>query len=188
LGAGAQQQVRRSWLWQNPLPQGNTIHAVRFAPDKLSGWAVGAGGTILRTTDGGFSWREQHSNTIVPLYGLHVRDAKTAVAVGSRGQILTTENGGSRWVLRPTKVDDHLFAVAFAPDGKHGWAGGSYGQIVRTTDGGRTWAQQASGVRSHLYSVSFADAAPWPAKRALCSSRRTAARHGLIAPCRPTCR
>jgi hypothetical protein len=26
----------RGWLWQNPLPQGNAIHALRFAADKLS--------------------------------------------------------------------------------------------------------------------------------------------------------
>jgi photosystem II stability/assembly factor-like uncharacterized protein len=49
----------RGWLWQNPLPQGNAINAVRFAADKRHGWAVGSNGTILRTEDGGFSWEAQ---------------------------------------------------------------------------------------------------------------------------------
>src|SRR4051812_39269339 len=136
------QQTERAWVWQNPLPQGNAIYAVRFAADKRSGWAVGADGVILRTTDGGFRWEEQHAQTPVPLYGLFVRDAKRAVAVGARGIVLTTENGGERWVVRQTGVKDHLFSVAFAPDALHGWAVGSYGQIVKTPDGGRTWRRK----------------------------------------------
>ena len=69
LKARAQQQPsQQGWAWQNPLPQGNAIHAVRFAADKLSGWAVGAGGVILRTRDGGFRWDEQHSGTASTLY------------------------------------------------------------------------------------------------------------------------
>src|SRR4028119_821178 len=51
------QDFRPKWEWQNPLPQGNSIFAIRFAGDKLTGWAVGADGTILYTRDGGFNWQ-----------------------------------------------------------------------------------------------------------------------------------
>src|SRR5919199_5900 len=90
-GAGAAAQAERAWAWQNPLPQGNAIHAVRF----------GADGVILHTSDGGFRWEEQKTPAPVPLYGLYVRDAKHAVAVGARGVVLTTDDGGGRWTLRP---------------------------------------------------------------------------------------
>jgi hypothetical protein len=40
------------WFWQNPLPQGNWLNGVSFT-DANTGTAVGSGGTILRTTDGG---------------------------------------------------------------------------------------------------------------------------------------
>ena len=167
-GSGAAAQAERAWAWQNPLPQGNAIHAVRFAADKLSGWAVGADGVILHTSDGGFRWEEQKTPAPVPLYGLYVRDAKRAVAVGARGVVLTTDDGGARWTLRPVgerrknapairEGANHLFGVAFAPDAVHGWAVGSYGEILKTADGGRTWVMQTSGVRAHLYSVAFAD-------------------------------
>ena len=96
----AARQAQQPWLWQNPLPQGNAIYAVRFASDKLTGWAVGADGVILHTTDGGFRWEEQHAQTPVPLYGLFVKDVKRAVAVGARGTVLTTEDGGRSWVVR----------------------------------------------------------------------------------------
>src|SRR5688572_25113328 len=65
-GVGA--QAERAWVWQNPLPQGNAIYAVRFAADKRTGWAVGADGVILHTEDGGFRWEEQRAPTPVPLY------------------------------------------------------------------------------------------------------------------------
>src|SRR5215213_6802294 len=127
-GAGAAAQSERAWVWQNPLPQGNAIYAVRFAADKRTGWAVGADGVILHTSDGGFRWEQQHAPAPVPLYGLYVRDARRAVAVGSRGLALTTDDGGRRWVLRPTNPKEagsskgapapkegsnHLYSVAF---------------------------------------------------------------------------
>jgi hypothetical protein len=43
------------WFWQNPLPQGNTLNSVQLVSADI-GWAVGDGGTILKTTDGGLSW------------------------------------------------------------------------------------------------------------------------------------
>src|SRR5437763_11189971 len=144
-GAAAQ-EAERVWLWQNPLPQGNAIYAVRFAADKHTGWAVGADGVILHTTDGGFRWEEQHALTPVPLYGLFVKDARRAVAVGARGLVLTTNDGGRRWMIPQTAAKthtNHLFSVALAPDALHGRAAGCYADVVQASDGGRTWAAQA---------------------------------------------
>src|SRR5438270_5560924 len=80
----AAQQAERVWLWQNPLPQGNAIYAVRFAADKRTGWAVGADGVILHTTDGGFRWEQQHAETPVPIYGLFVNVARREDSCGVR--------------------------------------------------------------------------------------------------------
>ena len=160
-GACAATASQQGWAWQNPLPQGNAIHAVRFAADKLTGWAVGADGVILRTRDGGFRWDEQHSRTAVPLYGLYVKDARRAVAVGARGVVARRRPDGGEQVeaaRRPSRQRDHLYGVAFAPDAAHGWAVGSYGQIVKTPDGGRTWRRKCRARRAHLYAVAFADA------------------------------
>jgi len=41
----------RQWVWQNPLPQGNTLQDFSLV-DTNTGFAVGARGTILKTTDG----------------------------------------------------------------------------------------------------------------------------------------
>ena len=47
------------WFWQNPLPQGNPLTSICFT-DANTGWAVGTGGTIMKTTDGGSNWENQN--------------------------------------------------------------------------------------------------------------------------------
>src|ERR671912_691633 len=101
LASGTLAQTR-GWLWQNPLPQGNAIYAIRFAADKEHGWAVGADGAILQTDNGGFEWDAQSAPVPTALYGLYVKDKSRAVAVGARGNVLTTTNGGDQWKLRPS--------------------------------------------------------------------------------------
>src|SRR5436190_5271759 len=51
-----------TWVWQNPLPQGNLLASVSFV-DANNGTAVGDGGAIVRTTDGGANWSQQTSGT-----------------------------------------------------------------------------------------------------------------------------
>ena len=126
--AGQAQDPDRGWQWQNPLPQGNSINAIRFAPNKRHGWAVGSNGVVLTTSNGGFEWQEQLSPTNTTLYGMYVKDRSRVVVTGARGVVMTTSNGGSKWVLRKTNIRDHLFAVTFAPqDPLKGWAVGTFG-------------------------------------------------------------
>jgi len=134
--AARAQEPARGWQWQNPLPQGNSINSIRFAPDKKRGWAVGANGVVLTTNNGGFEWEEQQSPASTTLYGMYVKDRSRAVVTGARGVVLTTSNGGAKWVLRQSGVRDHLFAVTFAPKNPLlGWAVGTFGSIISTTDG-----------------------------------------------------
>ncbi|HPS65578.1 MAG TPA: hypothetical protein PK447_08390, partial [Ignavibacteria bacterium] len=44
--------LNAQWVWQNPLPQGNTLDAVSFV-NANTGYATGAYGTIMKTTNGG---------------------------------------------------------------------------------------------------------------------------------------
>src|SRR6266513_2943959 len=45
----------RQWVWQNPLPQGNTLQDFSFIYTN-NGLAVGARCIILKTIDGGNNW------------------------------------------------------------------------------------------------------------------------------------
>ena len=185
FSASGQGLNTRSWQWQNPLPQGNTINNVKFAADKKTGWAVGGDGTILRTRNGGFTWEEQDSFANTTLYSLYVKDKARLVVSGAGGVILTSNNGGAKWIRRATGTRDHLFCVTFAPqDHLKGWAVGSFGAIVQTIDGGVTWKLQPAITNAHLFSVAFGDATHgWlSAREARFSSPATAAQVGMSKP------
>src|SRR6478672_6360356 len=62
------------WIWQNPLPQGNTLQDFFFI-DTNNGFAVGARGTILKTTDGGNDWEIIAGATEDDLYGVSFTDS-----------------------------------------------------------------------------------------------------------------
>jgi photosystem II stability/assembly factor-like uncharacterized protein len=83
------------WFWQNPLPLGNSLYAVSVL-DSDTVTAVGADGTIVRTTDGGATWERQTSGTKNFLAGVSFVDANTGTAVGVAGTILRTD-GGATW-------------------------------------------------------------------------------------------
>ncbi|QLQ05320.1 MAG: hypothetical protein HZY76_03880 [Anaerolineae bacterium] len=68
--------------------------------DSQTGWAVGRGGVVLRTIDGGAHWIQQTSGTGLDLLGLAVVDAQNAWAVGANGTVVTTSNGGANWATR----------------------------------------------------------------------------------------
>ena len=63
--------------------------------------AVGATGTILRSTDGGVTWASATSGVTENLYGAVGYDGNFAV-VGANGTILTSSVGGEGYTIVPT--------------------------------------------------------------------------------------
>ena len=58
------------WFYQSRVPeQNNTLESVKFISTEV-GWAVGVGGTILRTIDGGETWTSQTSGTTNQLFDI----------------------------------------------------------------------------------------------------------------------
>ena len=113
FSVSAQKKNSLGWVWQNPLPQGNPLYSINFTKDKQTGYAVGADGTILSTTDGGFNWIPQQSPTETVFSSVFVRDKLHTVAVGIRGTVVTTIDGGKKWMVIPTGIKDHLQSVTF---------------------------------------------------------------------------
>ena len=114
-------------------------------------WASGTGGTCLRTTDGGASWRAVGPPNTADLdfRDVHAVDASTAyllsIGQGPLSRIYKTADGGVSWALSHQNRDPNGFldAIAFW-DADHGLAlgdpvDGRY-RILATDDGGRSWA------------------------------------------------
>src|SRR5689334_15858694 len=61
-----------------------TLMGVFFRDPNL-GWAVGSGGTVLKTTDGGQKWKKQISGTTAQLTGVFFVDDKVGWIIGVNG-------------------------------------------------------------------------------------------------------
>ena len=137
------------------------LNAVFFQADGRTGVAVGAGGTIVRTTDAGATWSRPPSGTTFNLNGLWFSTASEGWAVGSNGTVVHTSDGGQSWArVTNVGVGDVLFDVQFAGSDS-GWVVG----------GSRTRAAHR-GRRRVLGGHSTADELRTPRRRVLGPARR----------------
>jgi len=141
-----------AWTWRYPVPQGNTLRAVRFSP--AAGIAVGDHGTIIRTGDGGLSWSYVPNPYVQHIQGLSHQSGSKWLAVGREGLILASDDGGLAWTRRPTDSRADLFAVDFAT-AEIGAAVGSAGTILWSEDAGTSWIPRNSGIKSDLRGIAF---------------------------------
>ncbi|MBE0430017.1 MAG: hypothetical protein IBX61_09150 [Thermoleophilia bacterium] len=150
------------WEWSRPDPQGNTILDFDFV-DGNTGWAVGSGGVVLKTTDGGSNWISQTPDATCvgvishgcTLSGVDFINAATGWAVGEYGTVFRTTNGGDSWtkqVLPAPYSSTTLNSVSFI-NTSVGVAAGN-GHVFYTTNGGATWTRSAGpGTSFHYASV-----------------------------------
>jgi photosystem II stability/assembly factor-like uncharacterized protein len=113
-------------------------------------WASGAGGTILRTTDGGLTWQPR------PVPGgekLDFRDVDAlsdrvayalSIGPGEASRIYKTTNGGGQWELQFANTDPKVFldAMAFRDENSGvAFSDSVDGRfvILTTANGGRAW-------------------------------------------------
>jgi photosystem II stability/assembly factor-like uncharacterized protein len=82
-------------------------------------WAVGAGGVIVASSDGGATWTARTSGTAQDLHAVAFADATHGWAVGAGGTILATTDGGATWAPQTSGTGSDLTGVAFA-DATHG--------------------------------------------------------------------
>jgi photosystem II stability/assembly factor-like uncharacterized protein len=141
----------RAPRWE-PVPSGSTQqHRGLDAVDKRTVWLAGVGGEVLRTSNGGRSWRTVSPPDAGALQfrDVEARDSRRAsvlsIGNGSDSRIYTTRDGGSSWTTAFVNDDPAAFydCMAFYPGGKRGLAlsdpvGGKF-RILATEDGGRSW-------------------------------------------------
>ncbi|MBI4434498.1 hypothetical protein HY635_01635, partial [Candidatus Uhrbacteria bacterium] len=125
--------------------------------DVITGWTVGASGTILKTTTGGSTWTSQTSGSAQNLKNVHAIDTSTAYVTGSSGTILKTTNGGTTWTAQTSGTTHRLWGLS-CTDASTCWAAGENGVLLKTTNGGTTWTAQTSGTSQVLYGIQLLDA------------------------------
>lgn len=106
------------------------------AVDAATAFAVGDSGTILKTTDGGASWKKQRSGVRTRLQRVQFLDSSTGYVAGVA--MLKTENGGADWQTLALPTTEQLFSLYFV-NTQVGFVGG-HRTLLKTTDGGLTWS------------------------------------------------
>jgi photosystem II stability/assembly factor-like uncharacterized protein len=122
------------------------------APSDEVAWASGAGGTVLRTADGGATWTKL---PVPDADKLDFRDVDAvsgttawilSIGAGAASRIYNTTDAGAHWTLQFTNDDARAFfdAMAFW-DAQHGIAMSDsvdgHFVIITTEDGGATWTR-----------------------------------------------
>jgi photosystem II stability/assembly factor-like uncharacterized protein len=147
----ASSAIAQSWTPQTS----NTTASLRgvSAVNERVVWASGSGGTYLRTTDGGTSWRSAQvpGAESLDFRGIRAIDERTAflmsIGPGDKSRIYKTTDAGEHWTLQFTQPDPKGFfdAIAFW-DATHGIVVGDAlagaAEVRTTDDGGVHWQRQ----------------------------------------------
>jgi photosystem II stability/assembly factor-like uncharacterized protein len=125
--------------WKNPIPQGNALYAMAFE-DSLVGYAVGAKGTCMKTTDGGQTWIDQTSfpGFAKDLRDVLVRGPADLIAVGETPGIFRSLDGGLSWIAVSNPSTETLNNIEVI-SGDTLSVVGDGGRVLHSTDGGGTW-------------------------------------------------
>jgi photosystem II stability/assembly factor-like uncharacterized protein len=114
-------------------------------------WASGAGGTVLRTTDGGATWEKKvvAGADALDFRDIEAFDDRTAyvlsIGSGEQSRIYRTTDAGATWTLQFQNTDPKAFLddMKFA-DGRRGIAFSDSvdgAQVIFRTEDGSTWTR-----------------------------------------------
>ena len=166
--------------WTRQLGTEQPLRAIAFV-DEQNGLAVGEGGVIYRTAEGGVppegqgvlcagstcedetpsTWALVESGTTLALTDIAFVDSSHLWIAGEKGLVLRSTDGGVSWETVDTGVDATLLSVSFNSADK-GVVVGEGGTVLVTVDGGSTWQSSDAGTTSTLNAVDFAgDASLW---------------------------
>lgn len=151
-GDGLQRSIDNGQTWSTPL-NASGLRDVHLATSS-AGWAVGDGGRVFRTSDGGASWTQSNvPGSSGTLRAVHFLNATTGWVVGDSGKHFKSVDGGVTWSAVNVPNSSHFTDVFYA-DSQRGWiaAGAS---VLITLDGGGTWTNWniGGGARADRLSV-----------------------------------
>lgn len=146
------------WRQAAAVPVSTLLTSVHFA-DADHGWAVGHGGAILATTDGGEHWQVQRLalGEDRPLFSVYFFNAQEGVAVGLWSLTLTTQDGGKTWheqhLPNPpgsTKADANLMQL-FAGEAGRLYVAAERGLVLKSVDRGASWSYLSTDFKGSFW-------------------------------------
>lgn len=131
-----------AWVWQNPMPMGNSISKISFA-DPNTGYASLSCGTILKSTNGGNNWfgltvdENYHYNYISFLNSSTGIVSASTRRSPSSYRLFNTINGGANWNSINFDTTKPFLNIIFS--NKDTLYSCDYNNIYKSTNGGLNW-------------------------------------------------
>lgn len=146
--------------------------------DPTTGWAIGANNRVLRTTDGGASWKDvtppyahsaQAAGVLEDFLSASLAWVAIAPTYGTPPplQIFRTTDGGQTWQMVLVQ-SDNVGQITFL-NAQDGWilsgieaaAGPKAVDVFRTTDGGKTWTKVSTASPTYWSPNALPPGAEW---------------------------
>jgi photosystem II stability/assembly factor-like uncharacterized protein len=143
------------WTELNPKVPRVDYVGVHFV-NKDTGWAVGDLGALIKTTDGGASWKTIQTNITVPILKVRSINGQTVIASGYGGLILRSTDGGETFLQISAGLSsgDDLWGLEMIND-TLSWACGA-NKLIKTTDDGLSWQIVSTpGYTGNLWWIDF---------------------------------
>jgi photosystem II stability/assembly factor-like uncharacterized protein len=137
-GRRAETPMLRVSVIQNPY-----LFTIYFR-DGDHGLISGLGGVVMRSDDGGRTWRYETLDRKQALFSVTALDGR-AIAVGEKGLVRLSTDGGVNW--KPFSGDAFPTVFTFMRDlgfehkQRVGFIVGQQGMVLRSQDGGKNWTQ-----------------------------------------------
>lgn len=137
--------------------------------NEMTAFAVGVGGMIMKSTDGGTTWSAvTHGLTSQDLYVVHFATDQVGFIGGLSATVLKTVDGGATWTNISTNLPEIITTYAqlstqaindfYFLDANNGFATGYNGIILKTTDSGATWTFHGALGAGTFRSIFFVNA------------------------------
>ena len=139
--------------WTEPVSGvSSDLNDVHF-PTSLVGYAVGEGGSLIKSVDAGDNWTVLSSGSTASLQGVHFTSEDIGFIVGDN-TMLTTTDGGTNWQTVSLPVSEILMDIEFT-NATTGFCVGAGGTLLKTTDGGANWTIKDSDCDRYLSKIQF---------------------------------
>ncbi|KAF3996170.1 YCF48-related protein [Glaciimonas immobilis] len=144
----------KSWT-QVASPVAADLTAIRFS-DANHGWIVGHDAVVLKSTDGGLSWRRALDGRAILNIILKTYTARSAAGDAVATSVMNDAKASAAQSATPGVYPYPLLDVWFA-NNSEGFVVGAFGLILHTTDSGVTWTpwieRTENDHMNHIYAV-----------------------------------
>lgn len=153
-------QIDDGWVEAGNVAYNSTLKSIVFTTiDK--GFAVGNGGSLMKTTNGGLSWTAYSTGYSFHFQEIFFVNENIGFLVGNKnydlnGRVLKTTDGGVTWQMVLTNDASIQFHTVYFINENIGYVGAN-SHIYKTTNGGATWTTNTS-IGSNITTFYFKNA------------------------------